>query len=500
MPTAAQWSSASWPATSDITPLSNSEANIIAAQEIPRNILARASGWAEPQNLSRVTNDFSKIQEYIAAGERGDMTMLYALWRDLLCGDGHIQSELARRKMVVSGQPFQVVAEDKDNPEDVLAADAIQWMIDHTDNWDEGMNHLLDATVMAKVAAEKIFEPYTPKKSDKLPIRFRFKKFSPVNYTLYNYVVAYIPQGQLGYNRIAPKAFSPIGLSQFQNPAMIYDPDEWQADLRFYSVFPNTGMVNRSWSQMYAPEPNRHIIHEASLFPSVRDNFGLSMRPLVFWWFLSVQGRDWWARFMERYGSPFLKGKTDVQDVNRVNAMASSFNTATKISGIIIDRTDDVEIVQTMVNQGAQGYEAFINFCNKEKSKLILGHADASETSKGDGLKKGTGEQVREAKGAFQQYDKKLLSNTLRTQLFQQFLDINGFTGCVPEIRWGGKDQEEITQISTTLSQLQTAGIRPTQKALNEISEVIGYELEFAPEPTMSPDGKPNKIPATAGK
>lgn len=456
--------------------MANLVAEAVRQEVIPRRILARASGWAEPQNLSRFTNDFAKIQEYISAGERGDMTMLYALWRDLLCGDGHIQSELAKRKMVVSGQPYTIVAADRENDDDAQAAEAIKWMIRHCDNWDEGMNHLLDATTMAKVAAEKIFEPYTPTSNDKYPYRFRLKKFFPINYTLYNYLVAYIPQGNFG---LPPQsAFQPIPLSSFQNPAMIYDPDQWQAELRFYSTFPN-GMVNRSWAQIYAPEPNRHIIHEASLFPGVRDNFGLSMRPLVFWWFLSVQSRDWWARFMERFGQPFLKGKTDSESVDAMTNMTNAFAQATKLSGIIIDRRDEVEIVQTQVNQGAQGYEAFVNFCNKEKSKLILGHADASETSKGDGLKKGTGEQVMKLQMSYQQYDKKMLCNTLQRQLFRQFLDMNGLTGEAPEIWWGGIDQAEIQTATQALVNLKQAGLKLTDKSKDEFSEKFGYELEF---------------------
>lgn len=497
MPTLAEWTSSRWPATSNLWPLANPQQAAIASEPIPTKVLARASGWAEPQNLSRVTNDFEKIQSYIAAAERGDTTMLYALWRDILCGDGHIQAEMGKRKMVVSGQPWQVLAADKTNPDDVQAAAAIKWMIEHCDNWDEGMNHLLDSSVEPKVAAEKIFEPYTSQKRDKVSIRFRLKKFEPVNYTLYNYLVAYIPQGSIGMptGNVAPMGgslYPRMPLSSFQNPAMIYNPDDWQADLRFYSVFPN-GMVNRSWSEMYAPDPRRHIIHESGLFPGIRDNFGYARRPLVFWWFLGVQSRDWWARFMERYGQPFLKGKTDMQSVDAVANMANAFQQATKLSGIVIDRRDDVDIVQTMVNQGAQGYENFLNFCNKEKSKLILGHADASETPKGDGMKKGTGELVSSISDSYRIYDRKMLQNTLQKQLFRQFLDYNGFVGETPNIRWGGQDTQETNNLADTLGKLKTAGLQPTDNAIENISEDFGIELERTPEPVVS-NAKPNNL------
>lgn len=489
MPDLSQWTSF---ATSDLTPMSSDETAVIAKETIPFKVLARSSGWAEPQNLSRVTNDFEKIQSFIAASERGDTTTQYALWRDIMCGDGHIQSELGKRKMVISGQPWQILAADKDEPEDVRAAEAIKWMILHCDNWDEGMNHLLDSSVYPKVASEKIFEPYTPRKQDKIPIRFRLKKFEPVDYTLYNYLVAYIPQGSIGLPSATFTGYRPIPLSYFDNPAMIYNPDQWQADLRFYSVFPN-GMVNRSWSNMYSPIPDRHIIHESGLFPGYRDNFNLSMRPLIFWWFLSTQARDWWARFMERFGQPFLKGKTDSSSVDAVAAMQNAFALATKLSGIVIDRRDDVEVEQTQVNQGAQGYESFLNFCNKEKSKLILGHADASESSKGDGMKKGTGELVQSVADSYRIYDRKMLQNTLQKQLFRQFLDYNGFVGETPNIRWGGQDTQETNNLAETLSALKLAGLQPTDGALEGISEDFGIELERAPEPKPTTNGNPSK-------
>lgn len=483
MPDASQWTSFS---TADTTPMGTLAAlQAIKDEIIPEHKLARISGWGEPQNLSAYTNDVGKIQAYIRAAERGDMVMLYALYRDIIMGDSHIQSEFAKRKMVVAGQPYDLNAVDKDDPDDMQAVDAIQWMIEHTDNWDEGILHLLDASLISQVAAEKLYEPYQPRPKDKLPIRFRLKKISPINYTLLTYLVAYIPQGTIGlpsYVGFAKSAqtYPTPTLGIMANPAMVYDPDDWEPELRFFSVFPN-GIVNRSWSSMYLPEPERHIIHKANLFPGIRDNYGASMRALLFWWFLGVQGRDWWGRFMERFASPFLAGKVDAQDVNAVAGMTAAIQGATKLSGIIIDKKAEIEIHETSVTNASQGYEGFLNYCNREKSKLILGHADASESKK-EGLTKGTGKQVSELRDDFRQFDQKMLANTLRTQLFEPFLRINGFQGEAPKIVWGGEDNEGAAFTSSTLQSLSGAGIRPTKKALDQLSEKFGFELEFAPD------------------
>jgi Protein of unknown function (DUF935) len=475
-------------ATNDLTPLpGGNDVRRIAAQPIPFNKLARVSGYGEIQNISTITNDIAKIQNYIRQAERGDMTLLYGLYRDILIGDSHIQAELGKRKLVVSGQPYNIQPINKDNPEDVKAADAIKWMIEHCDNWDDGMNHLLDASLIAAVSGEKIFEPYISKPNERLSFRFRLKQIAPVNYQLYTYLVAYIPQGGIGLPAMSPRLPN-AGLAE--NPALIYDPDEWEPELRFFSVFDN-GIINRSWQDMYAPIPDRHIIHRATLFPGIRDNYGAAMRALVFWWYLGANGRDWFARFMEKYGAPFIAGKVNTNDATAVANITQAFSNATKLSGIIIDKTAEVDIKQAMVSNAASGYETYLNFCNREKSKLILGHADASE-SKREGLTKGTGNQVDDVRHDIQQYDKKKLANTLKRQLFAQFLQINGLTGEPPNIVWSGQSREETNQIADTFSKLKLAGIQPTDDALEALSEEIGYQLERAPEPTATPNSNAN--------
>ena len=50
---------------------------------------------------------------------------------------------------------------------------------------------------------------------------------------------------------------------------------------------------------------------EPSLLTSVPDNWGGPMRSIIFWWLLGHMGRDWWARYLDKYGSPFVVGKYD---------------------------------------------------------------------------------------------------------------------------------------------------------------------------------------------
>lgn len=481
-----QWTSF---ATSDVTPLATPAViQGIARQPIPFNKLARVSGWGEVQNLSAFTNDVSKIQAYIRAAERGDMTMLYALIRDIICGDSHIQSEFGKRKLVVAGQLADIQPIDEDNPDDLKASDACKWMIDHCDNWDEGLLHLLDATLISAVAAEKIYDDRV--NGNKFNLRYRLARIEPVNYTLLTYLVAYIPQGSIGLpsyaGMLGGSQVMPLsGITGFgqpgQNPAMVYDPDDWEADLRFYSVFPN-GMVNRSWSAMYKPMPNRHVIHRANLFPGIRDNYNAASRALVFWWFLGAQGRDWWARSMERYGSPFLKGKVDSQSVDAMNAIQSAFSAASKLFGIVVDKKAEVDIVQAQSAQMSESYERFLNFINREKSKMILGHADASE-SKSEGLTKGTGNLVVDVRDDFRMFDQRMIGNTIRTQIFEPFLRYNGLAGEPPRIVWGGESNEDNEVTAKTLASLKQAGIQPTDDAFGPLSERFGMKLERAPDP-----------------
>ncbi len=445
----------------------------------PEHKLGRVSGWAEPYNIS-TTLDAQLIQAAIRAAERGDTWQLFTIYRDMVLGYTHLQSEWSKRKMVVVGQPHTLIAPRKDNADDEQAVEVIEEMISHCDNWIDGIDHLLDATLYPSAVCEKLYEPVEPSEESDYehPVRYRLRKLDPVNYVLFCYKIPYLSGG--GIRPTGPYAPPPNGalsLISGNNPATIYDVDEWEPDLRFYSVFQN-GYVDFSPSNVYAPDRKRHMVHRGNMVSKfIRDNFGGQMRAILFWWFLANQTRDWFGRYMQRFGTPFPVGYADAQQQGTLDLLQQAFSMSTQIGGLVVDKRAKVELIQAASQDGATAHKTLIDVCNREVSKLVIGQ-ELSSTAKNTGLGSGVAALQAEVRDDIRQYDMRKLAETLKKQLFLPYLRINGYFGKPPEIIWGGKNENDSRLAAQTVQAFGQVGIEPTDEALDVISQRLGYGLQ----------------------
>ena len=153
-------------------------------------------------------------------------------------------------------------------------------------------------------------------------------------------------------------------------------------------------MIDWSYASVYKAMPERHIVHRGSLMPSgVRDNYGGIMRALMFWNFLLVHVRDWWARGAERWGSPFIVIKGNVNDSNTLDLYQTALQLSTKLFGIVLDKAAEVELQSVSQTDMATGYKLLHDVCCDEMSKLITGQTTgqsaASSAKLGDGAGQG---------------------------------------------------------------------------------------------------------------
>lgn len=278
---------------------------------------ARMSGMGEPQYLAN-TVDVNRIQAALRAAERGDTWMYFTIVRDMISSYTHLQAEWMKRKMVIVGQPYNLIPYDKDNKDDIVAAGVIKEMIDNCRNWRDGCLHLLDATLMPASAAEKIYEPVDSSANSrfKFPLRMRLKEIAPIPYILLCFKIPYLNF-----------------LANSKNPATVYDPDMWEGWLRFYQTN-QTGGVDYSTSNVYAPDPEVHIVHRGNILcPSIPPNFGGQIRSILFWWLLATQDRDWWALMMQKYGSPFILGRLTHSRATRLHFCSRHFRWQRRSAG-----------------------------------------------------------------------------------------------------------------------------------------------------------------------
>jgi len=108
--------------------------------------------------------------------------------------------------------------------------------------------------------------------------------------------------------------------------------------------------------------------------------YGKALLATLYWLFFFKQnGFKFWAKFLERFGTPILLGKckdTDTEDMSRalLNAHAQSV--------LSIDIEDDVQILSAPGTNGAAGaaFESFNNQLIRQIQKVVLGQTLTSGT------------------------------------------------------------------------------------------------------------------------
>lgn len=437
---------------------------------------AASSGISEPPNFSQ-TLDVQRIQNAIRAAERGDTYLLFAIFRDMTLGYSHFQAEFKKRKSVITGQPYSLSPYNKGEKADEDACEIIRQMIDNCVNWRDGLTHLLDATLWPMSVAEKIYEDVSlsdmTRGKLKYPVQFLLKELAPVSYTALCFRIPYQPSFQGG------------------SSALQFNANDWEAWLRLYEVSPS-GMIQYGSNNVYKPDPNIHVVHRANgLSPVIPPNMGGVMRAILYWWLIAIQDRDWWALMMNKYGMPLMVGKADAAQVDTVEMLQQAFRLASQLGGLVVPKDAEVVLEQMSATDGSNAHKILSTFCNDEVSKLVLGQV-LSSSPKSTGMGSGMAEQAEGVRNDLRVDDQTTLCDTLRKQVFQPYLEINGISGNAPMIYWGGMRPQDAKLVAQTQALLYQGGIRATKLGVESLSEQLGYELEQIPQEEMA-GANPNR-------
>lgn len=413
-----------------MTPLTNKAAAVAKffRDLIPTRTVTRFDVRSMTQALAH-TLTVDDVHDIFRQAEAGDCTKLFGLYRDIILANAHLQGRFADRKRAVLGDTLNLQAFDKKSPADLAAVDACWPLVRHAD-WFDALNHLLDAALWPVAVVEKVYKPATT--SGRV------------------YALA----------RLVPV---PHDLLDFRNGRLqIKDVDD----------------AGRPLSTVHDADPRRYIVHRGHLL-TIADNWGGPMRSLVFWWLLATMSREWWARFLDRYGAPFTVGKYETGDDEARTVMERAFALATKLGGLVITRDSDVELKQAAASDSGGAFAAFHELCNAEISKLVLGQtlsSDAQPTGLGSGVAGGQ-EAVRQD---IRQFDAMRLGATLSTQLAAQFLQINGIVAATPIFVWGSVSPIEMESLARFLTSIGGAGLRVADAGIEILSERGGIPLERA--------------------
>jgi len=388
------------------------------------------------------TMDVDRAHSIIECADDGDPRDLFNLYRDIILAHSHLQNEFGKRKLAVLGDPLSIQPWNKKDAQDVTAAAAIKSMVDEYEGFTDACIHLLDSTLWPVAVMEKVFRP-----SSKPGLRYELAELVPVPDPLFDFT-----SGKLKIRETDPLTGAAM--------AVLDDPD-----------------------------PARYIIHRGHLltFPDWR---GGPLRSLVMWWMLSTFDRDWWARFLDKYGSPFLVGKYDQADDASRRVLERAFQWAVRIGGLVVSKQTEVEMEQAMAGASGDAYKSFHDICNREISKLVIGQTLSSE-SQPLGIGGGASKQHEDVRGDIRQWDGFRLGQTWRAQLFQQFLQINGLPGRAPKAVWGAESPDQLLATGTLLQSLSQAGLQVADESIPVLSERVGLTLQRSATPAL-PSGQGN--------
>ncbi len=420
----------------------------------PQDRRAAVNLYYEPLNVSaHVTT--AEIQNYLRQAELGEVRWLFALYRDISVSGSHIFAELQKRKFAILSEPISILPADKENEDDVSAASACRAMVANCENWTAGLGHLLDATLWPLATAEKIFRPVEDTDTldkDCPPLTYLLRCLEPINPALYSF-----------HPQVSASPRLPVSAS---SPA-------FEPEIHLYPTDPN-GRILYDPASAYPLDPARHILHRGHL-TGQRDNWGGPMRAILFWWFLAANGRDWFGRTMERYGTPFPVAKTDSTNQSSVTLLRNALALSTRLGGLVVDNDTSIELMEIASNSAADAYEKFLNVCNREISKVIVGQSGSEIQSQG--LGSGMAKAQEQVRGDIMAFDRLTLGECLTRQLCSPFLRFNQLKGRVKVI-WGGLEPEEATATGKLLLDLANAGLEPSDQALPMLSEKVGFELQ----------------------
>ena len=389
-----------------------------------RSVTRWNSLHAEPFQAASL--DVGALHTALRQAEGGDVRQLFAIYRDAVLADSHVQSEFSKRKLAIIGDTYSILPTDKTSEPDLSAARLIETIIEDIPGWNLAVSHLMDSVLWPVAVVEKVFRPAGS--------GFTIQKLVPVPHDLLDF--------NLGTLRIR-----------------------------------ETDAGGRPLEQFHAPDPVRYIVHRNHLL-TTPDHWGGPMRSILFWWLLGSMDRDWWARFLDRYGSPFLVGKYSQSDDESRSVLERAFSMAVRIGGLVISNETDVEIKQAATASTGEAYQLFYQISRREISKLIVGQTLSAE-AQSTGLGSGVAGVQAEVRDDYRKFDAKAIGETLRDQLFRPLLAYNSLAVVgVPKISWGSVSAAEAKATGDMLVSINQAGLRVADSGLDALSDRIGLPIE----------------------
>lgn len=212
------------------------------------------------------------------------------------------------------------------------------------------------------------------------------------------------------------------------------------------------------------------------------------------------------ADYIEVFGQPFRWGKSDKFGTEEYDRLEASLRDAGSMAYAITGHNDEIEFINA--TGSGEGYKSYADFearLEKKISKIILGHADAMDSTAGKlGSEQGDDSPVSQALRAHEIKDCRFIENMVNDQLVPKLISIGypvpigavfRFKNDKEKEEFREKEDESNSVTATIAKTLFDAGLQMDAEYFTKRTGIPVEKIEpVVPEPTGFGADKQKKI------
>lgn len=218
--------------------------------------------------------------------------------------------------------------------------------------------------------------------------------------------------------------------------------------------------------------------------------YGRGLGRQVFWpWLFKRNNLKWWAIFNEKFGGPTGIGKyPPATEKKKQNELLDVIKSIQNETAIVIPDDMSVELMEATRRGSFETYSKFINWCEDQQSKIVLGQT--LTTQQGDKGARSLGEVHDRVREDILKADADRLSESLNEGPVKQLVDFNfGPTQKYPKFWIRTEKEKDLKPLAERDKLIFEMGYRPTQEY---IEDTFSIDVEPVQPPKPPPPDVPN--------
>lgn len=203
------------------------------------------------------------------------------------------------------------------------------------------------------------------------------------------------------------------------------------------------------------------------------------------------------ATALELFGQPMRVGKTTKTDDYERSTFFQSLLDMGSNAAILLDPNDEIELVEAQTSSGKNmGFANLEERCEKKISKIVLGHADAMDSTQG---KLGGEDSSLEAIEQIEKADTKWLEEQINTKVLPKLINLGlqipvGSTFCFKNdkemLEAQSRKDDESMKLADIALKLKNAGMEVDPSWILERTGIPVTKTEDPIAPTLKPEQK----------